>query len=75
MSDTTRTRSVLLIFVQASSGVDGAASLEGTPKSGLALLKDRAMSAVIKRAQFAIPPLSLMILSSVEVPWRQAGNL
>jgi radical SAM superfamily enzyme YgiQ (UPF0313 family) len=68
MSDATRTRSVLLIFVQASSGVDGAASLEGTPKSGLALLKDRAMSAVIKRAQFAIPPLSLMILSSVDVP-------
>ena len=26
------------------------------------------MSAVIKRAQFAIPPLSLMILSSVQVP-------
>jgi len=68
MSDATRTRSVLLIFVQASSGVDGATSLEGTPKSGIALLKDRAMSAVIKRAQFAIPPLSLMILSSVEVP-------
>ena len=31
-------------------------------------MKDRAMSGVIKRAQFAIPPLSLMILSSVEVP-------
>jgi radical SAM superfamily enzyme YgiQ (UPF0313 family) len=68
MSAEHRPLSVLLVFVQASSGVDGAASLDGAAKSGLSLLKDRAMSGVIKRAQFAIPPLSLMILSSVEVP-------
>ena len=64
MSTQHRELSVLLVFVQASSGVDGAASLDGATKSGFSLLKDRAMSAVIKRAQFAIPPLSLMILSS-----------
>lgn len=63
-----RPLSVLLVFVQASSGVDGAASLDGNPRKGFSLLKDQAMSAVIKRAQFAIPPLSLMILSSVQVP-------
>jgi radical SAM superfamily enzyme YgiQ (UPF0313 family) len=68
MSTQHRELSVLLVFVQASSGVDGAASLDGATKSGFSLLKDRAMSAVIKRAQFAIPPLSLMILSSVQVP-------
>ncbi|NTV67919.1 MAG: B12-binding domain-containing radical SAM protein [Chlorobaculum sp.] len=68
MSAEHRPLSVLLVFVQASSGVDGAASLDGAAKSGFSLLKDRAMSGVIKRAQFAIPPLSLMILSSVEVP-------
>ena len=61
--------SVLLVFVQASSGVDGAASLDaGASKGLLSLLKERALSGVIKRAQFAIPPLSLMILASVEVP-------
>ncbi|AOS83231.1 B12-binding domain-containing radical SAM protein [Chlorobaculum limnaeum] len=67
MSTEHRPLSVLLVFVQATSGVDGAASLDGAAKSGLSLLKDRVMSGVIKRAQFAIPPLSLMILSSVEV--------
>jgi radical SAM superfamily enzyme YgiQ (UPF0313 family) len=68
MSTEHRPLSVLLVFVQASSGVDGAASLDGATKSALSLLKDRVMSGVIKRAQFAIPPLSLMILSSVEAP-------
>jgi radical SAM superfamily enzyme YgiQ (UPF0313 family) len=67
MTDTLKPRSVLLVFVQASSGVDGAALLDGSGKGVLSLLKDRAMSGVIKRAQFAIPPLSLMILSSVKV--------
>jgi radical SAM superfamily enzyme YgiQ (UPF0313 family) len=69
MSSTTDRKSVLLVFVQASSGVDGAASLDAESSRGLAvLLKDRLLSGVIKRAQFAIPPLSLMILASVEVP-------
>jgi radical SAM superfamily enzyme YgiQ (UPF0313 family) len=63
-----RSLSVLLVFVQASSGVDGAALLDGAGRKGLSLLRDQAMSAVIKRAQFAIPPLSLMILSSIKVP-------
>ncbi|NTU54304.1 MAG: B12-binding domain-containing radical SAM protein [Chlorobiaceae bacterium] len=67
MNNTDRALSVLLVFVQASSGVDGTASLDGNFKKGFSLLKDQVMSAVIKRAQFAIPPLSLMILSSVEV--------
>ncbi len=67
MTEVSKPRSVLLIFVQASSGVDGAALLDGAGKGAFSLLKDRALSAVIKRAQFAIPPLSLMILSSVKV--------
>lgn len=62
-------KSVLLVFVQASSGVDGAASLDAESSKGLIpLLKERAFSGVIKRAQFAIPPLSLMLLASVDVP-------
>jgi radical SAM superfamily enzyme YgiQ (UPF0313 family) len=68
MNNEHRALSVLLIFVQASSGVDGAASLDGHLKKGFSLLRDQLMSGVIKRAQFAIPPLSLMILSSIEVP-------
>jgi radical SAM superfamily enzyme YgiQ (UPF0313 family) len=69
MTSMEQNKSVLLIFVQASSGVDGAASLDaGASKGLISLLKDRALSGVIKRAQFAIPPLSLMILASVEVP-------
>ncbi|NTV01799.1 MAG: B12-binding domain-containing radical SAM protein [Chlorobiaceae bacterium] len=69
MASTQKELSVLLVFVQASSGVDGAASLDaGDSKGLLSLLKDRALSGVIKRAQFAIPPLSLMLLASVDVP-------
>ncbi|NTU59150.1 MAG: B12-binding domain-containing radical SAM protein [Chlorobiaceae bacterium] len=68
MPEAVQPKSVLLVFVQASSGVDGAASLDGTGKGAIALMKDRVMSGLIKRAQFAIPPLSLMILSSVKLP-------
>ncbi|MBM3423044.1 MAG: B12-binding domain-containing radical SAM protein [Chlorobi bacterium] len=62
-------KSVLLIFVQASSGVDGASLLDGQSggRGVFGTMRDRAMNEVIKRAQFAIPPLSLMILSSVSV--------
>ena len=62
-------KSVLLIFIQADSGVDGTALLdsEGKKRGALCSLKDRLLSNVIRRAQFAIPPLSLMILSSVQV--------
>jgi radical SAM superfamily enzyme YgiQ (UPF0313 family) len=61
--------SVLLVFVQAGSGVDGPNLLGQSGRRKLfSVLKDKAMNSLIKRAQFAIPPLSLMILSSVDVP-------
>ena len=60
---------VLLIFIQADSGVDGAASLNSASvkPSLFSSLKDSALSNIIRRAQFAIPPLALMILSSQKV--------
>ncbi len=60
---------VLLIFIQADSGVDGASLLDSasTKRSLFSSLKDSALSNIIRRAQFAIPPLSLMILSSQQV--------
>ncbi|NTV93238.1 MAG: radical SAM protein, partial [Chlorobiaceae bacterium] len=60
---------VLLIFIQADSGVDGTSRLDGaSAKRGLfSSLKESALSNIIRRAQFAIPPLSLMILSSQQV--------
>jgi hypothetical protein len=62
-------KKVLLIFIQADSGVDGAASLDSASakQSLFSLLKDSALSNIIRRAQFAIPPLALMILSSQKV--------
>lgn len=61
---------VLLIFIQADSGVDGAASLDSASakRSIFTSLKESALSNIIRRAQFAIPPLALMILSSQKVP-------
>ncbi|UZJ39750.1 B12-binding domain-containing radical SAM protein [Prosthecochloris sp. SCSIO W1102] len=61
--------SVLLVFVPADSGVDGPSLLGESEHSGfLRGIKDSVLKNVIKRAQFAIPPLSLMILSSVDEP-------
>ncbi len=61
--------SVLLVFVPADSGVDGPSLLCDAQSSGIVhSLKDAFLKNIIKRAQFAIPPLSLMILSSVDVP-------
>jgi radical SAM superfamily enzyme YgiQ (UPF0313 family) len=62
-------KQILLIFIQADSGVDGASLLDSaTVNRGIfSSLKDTAMSNIIRRAQFAIPPLSLMILSSQKV--------
>ena len=62
-------KKVLLIFIQADSGVDGAASLDSASakRSLFTSLKDSALSNIIRRAQFAIPPLALMILSSQQV--------
>ena len=61
--------SVLLVFIPADSGVDGP-SLLGDPgsKGFFRGFKDGVLKNIIKRAQFAIPPLSLMILSSVDEP-------
>ena len=61
--------SVLLVFVPSDSGVDGPSLLGEPEHSGfLHSLKDSVLNNVIKRAQFAIPPLSLMILSSIDEP-------
>ena len=62
-------QSVLLVFIQADSGVDGASLLGDEARTAglLSTLKDTLFSGIIRRAQFAIPPLSLMILGSVEV--------
>ena len=62
-------KKVLLIFIQADSGVDGAASLssDSVQRSLFTSLKESALSNIIRRAQFAIPPLALMILSSQQV--------
>ena len=62
-------KKVLLIFIQADSGVDGAASLDSASakRSLFSSLKEIALSNIIRRAQFAIPPLALMILSSQKV--------
>ncbi len=62
-------KQVLLVFIQADSGVDGTSLLDSA-SSGHSLfssLKDTLLSNVIRRAQFAIPPLALMILSSLKV--------
>lgn len=62
-------RSVLLVFVPSDSGVDGPSLLGDTERKGYFHgLKDRVLKQIIKRAQFAIPPLSLMILSSIDEP-------
>ncbi|MBN1278182.1 MAG: B12-binding domain-containing radical SAM protein [Chlorobium sp.] len=62
-------KSVLLIFIQAQSGVDGASLLDAQSgeRSLFGAFRDATMNELIKRAQFAIPPLSLMILSSITV--------
>jgi len=55
--------------VPADSGVDGPSLLEAPVRTGvLKNFKDSLLKNIIKRAQFAIPPLSLMILGSVDVP-------
>jgi radical SAM superfamily enzyme YgiQ (UPF0313 family) len=61
-------KKVLLVFLPSESGVDGARSLYAEPDSNaLAAWFNRSLRSIIKRSQFAIPPLSLMILSSIEV--------
>ncbi|NTV99296.1 MAG: B12-binding domain-containing radical SAM protein, partial [Chlorobiaceae bacterium] len=61
-------RKVLLVFLPSESGVDGARSLyaENESNSFFSWLNN-SLRSIIKQSQFAIPPLSLMILSSIEV--------
>ncbi|NTU52349.1 MAG: radical SAM protein [Chlorobiaceae bacterium] len=59
---------VALVFLPSDSGVDGARSLYGeNGASGLTKWLDKGIRNLIKKTQFAIPPLSLMILASIEV--------
>ena len=59
---------VLLVFLASDSGVDGARSLFEQPsKNGAKEWFDKTVRNLIKQTQFAIPPLALMILASVEV--------
>ncbi len=61
-------KKVLLVFLPSESGVDGARSLYSNEESNpLSAWFNHSLRSVIKRSQFAIPPLSLMILSSIEV--------
>ncbi len=63
------TKKVLLVFLPSESGVDGARSLYAEKEITLfSKWFNRSLRTMIKRSQFAIPPLSLMILSSIEVP-------
>ncbi len=59
---------VLLVFLPSESGVDNARSLYSETKSGvISAVFNRRLRTLIKKSQFAIPPLSLMILASIEV--------
>jgi radical SAM superfamily enzyme YgiQ (UPF0313 family) len=61
-------KKVLLVFLPSESGVDGARSLYGE-KEITPFFKwfNSSLRAIIRQSPFAIPPLSLMILSSIEV--------
>ncbi|NHQ59492.1 B12-binding domain-containing radical SAM protein [Chlorobium sp. BLA1] len=62
-------KKVLLVFLPSESGVDGARSLYSENRSNpLTTWFNGSLRTLIKKSQFAIPPLSLMILSSIEVP-------
>lgn len=61
-------KQVALVFLPSDSGVDGARSLYGDGECSLASKWiDGGVRNLIKRTQFAIPPLALMILASIEV--------
>ncbi|NTV06579.1 MAG: B12-binding domain-containing radical SAM protein, partial [Chlorobiaceae bacterium] len=62
-------KKVLLVFLPSESGVDGARSLyEEREITPLFSWFNRSLRTIIKKSQFAIPPLSLMILTSIDVP-------
>jgi biotin synthase-like enzyme len=59
---------VLLVFVRSASGVDGPRSVFGESSLNyFTRFKDRLLQNLIKRAQFAVPPTALMVLSSIQV--------
>jgi radical SAM superfamily enzyme YgiQ (UPF0313 family) len=59
---------VLLVFLPSESGVDGARSLyDEQETASFFSWVNSSLRTIIKQSQFAIPPLSLMILSSIEV--------
>ncbi len=61
-------KKVLLVFLASDSGVDGARSLfEEQSKNPVAAWMNRNVGNLIKRTQFAIPPLAFLILASIEV--------
>jgi len=61
-------KKVVLVFLPSESGVDGARSLYGEHEiNPLFNWFNRSIRTMIKQSQFAIPPLSLMILSSLNV--------
>ncbi|MBN1928094.1 MAG: radical SAM protein [Chlorobiaceae bacterium] len=65
----TTNKQVALVFLASEGGVDGARSIYGdTEPSALKRWLDKGIGSLIKRTQFAIPPLALMILASIEVP-------
>ncbi|MEI6639232.1 MAG: B12-binding domain-containing radical SAM protein [Chlorobium sp.] len=69
MAEQEMIKKVLLVFLPSESGVDGARSLYGEKEENpFFSWFNRSLRAIIKQSQFAIPPLSLMILSSVDVP-------
>jgi radical SAM superfamily enzyme YgiQ (UPF0313 family) len=62
-------KQVALVFLPSESGVDGARSLyEDGSAFGPVRWFNGSVRNLIKKTQFAIPPLALMILASVEVP-------
>ena len=57
-------KQVVLVFLPTRSGVDGARSIYGEQGSRW---YDRPLRRLIRHSPFSIPPLSLMILGSIEV--------
>ena len=61
-------KKVALVFLPSDSGVDGARSLYAEQdNNSLFSWFNSSLRSLIKRSQFAIPPLALMILASIEV--------
>ncbi len=59
---------VLLVFARSDSGVDGPRPVFASARSSrLQRLKEQVLQHIIQRAQFAVPNMALMVLSSIEV--------